>query len=45
MNSKYVFVREVEIIVLMIVREVDSSSYCNLECSTKLLIILSHCKL
>jgi len=45
MKGKYVFVKEVEIKFLMTTQKADLSSYYNLEYSTKLLIVLSHCKL
>jgi len=44
MKGKYFFVKEVEIKLLMITQKRDSSSYYNLKYSTKLLIVLSHCK-
>jgi hypothetical protein len=44
MKGRYVFVKEVEIKLLMITQKADSSSYYNFMYSTKLLIVLSHCK-
>jgi hypothetical protein len=45
MKGKNVFVKEVEITLLMTTQKEDLSSYYNLEYNTKLLIVLSYYKL